>query len=146
MVSSRLGRARPAQASQLAEMAGAFKRGEATSRELFDAFLAARLYSPAPPRPGVHVLRVRGERVVPVFTSEAELAKFMGRTRWFATTGLDLLGLLPQGVTIGLDMASPHRLQLDPAVVRLDYALYLGGGGASEATGGTSASADGEDR
>ncbi len=29
------------------------------------------------------------------------------------------------GVTIGLDMASPHRLQLDPAAVRLQYALVL---------------------
>jgi hypothetical protein len=48
------------------------------------------VYSPAPPRPGVRVLRWKGEQVVPVFSSEAELAKFMGTTRWFSTDGLDL--------------------------------------------------------
>ncbi|MDP9070626.1 MAG: SseB family protein [Actinomycetota bacterium] len=112
-------------ARPLAEVARGLKRGESTPQQLFDAFLAATVYSPAPPRPGVHVLQVRGERVVPVFTSEAELARFMGRARWFSTTGLDLLGLLPSGVTIGLDMASPHRLQLDPASVRVDQALHL---------------------
>ncbi len=109
----------------LADVAGAFKRGAASTQELFAAFVAATLYSPAPPEPGVHIVKVKGDDVVPVFTSEAELAKFMGRARWFSTTGLDLLSLLPPGVTIGLDMASFHRLQLDPAAVRLGYALYL---------------------
>ena len=112
-------------APPLAEVARDLKRGKVTPEELFDAFVAATLYSPAPPRPGVHVLDVRGEKVVPVFTTEAELARFMGRCRWFSTTGLDLLGLLPAGVTIGVDMASPHRLQLDPAAVRVDQALHL---------------------
>lgn len=112
-------------APSLAEVARDLKRGKATPEQLFAAFVAATLYSPAPPRPGVHVIEVRGDKVVPVFTSEAELARFMGRSRWFSTTGLDLLGLLPAGVTIGLDMASPHRLQLDPASVRVELALHL---------------------
>ncbi len=111
----------------LADVARHYKQGKATPQELFDCFAASRLYSPAPPKPGVHILEVKGDRVVPVFSSEAELAKFMGRTKWFSTTGLDLLSLLPKGVTIGLDIASSHRLQLDPAAVRLDYALYLPG-------------------
>jgi len=109
----------------LAEVARDLKRGAATPQELFEAFIRATVYSPAPPRPGVHVLRAKGREVVPVFSSEAELARFMGTTRWFSTDGLDLLALLPAGVTIGLDLASPHRLHLDPAAVRLQYALYL---------------------
>jgi hypothetical protein len=115
----------PSRPRPLAEVARDLKRGAATPQDLFEVFVEATVYSPAPPQPGVHVLRWKGEQVVPVFSSEAELAKFMGTTRWFSTDGLDLLALLPRGVTIGLDMASPHRLQLDPAAVRVQYALYL---------------------
>jgi hypothetical protein len=107
-------------------LAADFKRGLATPDELFEGFLAAWLYSPAPPEPGVFVLDVRGKRVVPVFTSETELERFMGQTAWFSTTGLDLLTLLPEGVTMGLDMASSHRLQLDPTAVGLDREVHLG--------------------
>lgn len=103
----------------LAGVAAGYKRGEATAEQLFTAFLGARLYSPAPPRPGVHVLRVGERQVVPVFSSETELAAFAGRARWFSTLGVDLLGLLPEGVALGLDLASAHRLELDPAAARL---------------------------
>jgi hypothetical protein len=59
--------------------------------------------------------------VVPVFSSELELAKFAGKIDWFSTDGFDVLGLLPPGVLLGLDIASPHRIQLNRAAVRLDH-------------------------
>jgi hypothetical protein len=80
----------PSRPRPLAEVARDIKRGAATPQDLFEAFVEATVYSPAPPRPGVRVLGWKGEQVVPVFSSEAELAKFMGTTRWFSTDGLDL--------------------------------------------------------
>jgi hypothetical protein len=115
----------PPPARPLAEVAAAAKRGEADPQELFDTFLKSRLYLPRPPKPGVHIIEIQGKRVVPVFSSELELAKFAGKIDWFSTDGFDLLGLLPPGVFLGLDIDSPHRIQLNPAAVRLDHALYL---------------------
>jgi hypothetical protein len=107
-------------ARPLADVAAAVKRDEATVAELFETFMRARLYLPRPPRPGVHHLDIEGRRVVPVFSSELELARFAGRIEWFSTLGFDLLDLLPAGVVLGLDIASPHRLQLHPADVHLE--------------------------
>jgi len=109
-------------ARPLAEVAAAVKRGEATAAELFETFVRSRLYLPRPPRPGVHVMELGGRRIVPVFSSELELAGFAGLVDWFSTDGLDLLGMLPDGVVLGLDVASPHRLHLNPAAVRLERA------------------------
>lgn len=112
-------------ARRLPEVAAAAKRGELPAQDLLDCFMGARVYSPAPPRPGVHVMEIGGERVVPVFSSEAELARFVGQGEWFSTTGADLLTLLPTGVVLGLDLASPHRVRLDPAATELERVLYL---------------------
>ncbi len=109
----------------LAVVAAEVKAGAGRVEELFESFVRSRLYLPRPPAIGLRTLQVRGRRVVPVFSSEEELARFAGRVDWFSTDGLDLLGLVPTGMTIGLDMAAPHRLQLDPAAVRLDHAVYL---------------------
>jgi hypothetical protein len=122
----------------LAEVARDYKRGTVIPRELFDAFVAAPLYWPAPPQPGVPVVLIEGHPVAPVFSSEAEMAKLVGETRWLSTDGLRFLSLLPPGVTIGLDLASPHRLRLDPAAVRLEYALVLPGGNEGDTTPGPS--------
>lgn len=92
-----------------------------------DAFCAARVFSPAPPRPGVVSVDVEGRAVVPVFTSERALADAVGPCAYFSTTGLDLLGLLPDGVLMGLDPTGPCPLLLDPAVVRLEYAVIVRG-------------------
>ncbi len=110
----------------LAAVAREAKAGTASAEELLASFVRSRLYLPRPPRPGVPTMAIRGDTVVPVFTSEAELARFAGRCDWFCTDGLDLLGLLPPGVVVGLDLASAHRLRLDPAAVRLDYVLRVG--------------------
>ncbi len=119
----------------LAEVARDYKRGAASPQELFDAFVAARLWWPAPLQPGLPVVWMKREAVVPVFSSRAELALFLGlatpqitplaKFRWLSTDGLRLLSLLPAGVMIGLDLGSDHRLSLNPAAVRLDYSLVL---------------------
>lgn len=95
------------------------------ARQLLDAFMAATIYSPAPPKPGVVALDFAGMQVVPVFTSEHMLAAFTGPCDWFSTTGLDLLGLLPEGVHIALDPNGPHPLLLDPAATTLEYAVIV---------------------
>jgi hypothetical protein len=101
------------------------KRGVATPQELFDAFVSATLYWPAPQKRGIAVIRVRDDLVAPVFSSEDELIKVSGHGRWHAASGLDVLSMMPAGVTIGLDIGSDHRLQLDPAAVRVQYDLVL---------------------
>ena len=95
------------------------------AQQLLEAFMAATIYSPAPPQPGVVALDFEGMQVVPVFTSERMLAAFTGPSDWFSTTGLDLLGLLPEGVHIALDPNGPRPLLLDPAATELEYAVIL---------------------
>jgi hypothetical protein len=115
----------------LAPVARAYKTGAAGPQELFDTFITARLWWAAARQPGLPVVWIRGKPVVPVFSSEAELVKLIGHTKWLSTTGLHLLSLLPPGVTLVLDLASDHRLSLNPAAVRLEYALVLSGAGSS---------------
>gem|GEM_PF-5781616 len=110
---------------ELAAVARDAKRGEATPQELFDALLAATLYWPAPTQRGIAVIRLGEDLVAPLFSSEEELVKVSGGCRWLAATGLQVLSLLPEGVRIGLDIGSEHRLQLDPAAARLEYELVL---------------------
>jgi hypothetical protein len=109
-------------ARPLAEVAAAVKRHEGSVTELFETFLRSQLFLVRPPEPGFHWIEVQGRQLVPVFSSEFELARFAGSTDWFSTDGLDLLGLLPPGFVLGLDVASPHRLELNPAAVRLERA------------------------
>ena len=109
----------------LGDVAPAAKRGAATPHELFDAFVSATLYWPAPKRRGIPVITIRGDLVAALTSSEDELIKVSGRGRWHAAAGLDVLSLVPAGVTIGLDIGSDHRLQRDPAAVALQYDLVL---------------------
>jgi hypothetical protein len=120
----------------LSEVAADSKRGDATPQELFDTFVAARLYWPAPTTPGVPVIRIGEELVAPLFSSEEELVKFVGRGKWLSATGLEVLTIVPAGVTIGLDLSSDHRLQLDPAAARVEYDLVLRQRGAATSNGG----------
>lgn len=121
----------------LRDVARDSKRGAATPQELFDAFIAARLYWPAPQKPGVPVIRLGEDLVAPLFSSEEELIKFVGRGKWLSATGLEVLTIVPAGVTIGLDLGSDHRLQLDPAAVRVEYDLVLRQRGGATSNGGT---------
>ena len=109
----------------LADVARDSKRGVATPQELFDAFLSATLYWPAPKARGIPVIRLGDGLVAPLFSSEAELIKVSGRGNWLAATGLEVLSIIPAGVTIGLDIGSDHRLQLDPAAARVEYEVVM---------------------
>jgi hypothetical protein len=115
----------PRATRSLRDVARDSKRGKATPQELFDAFVAATLYWPEPKVQGLPVIRIRGDLVAPVFSSEAELIKVSGGGKWLSACGLDVLSLMPEGVTIGLDIGSDHRLQLDPSAVRIAYELEM---------------------
>jgi hypothetical protein len=109
----------------LADVATELKQGRASVTALFETFVRSRLYLPRPPKPGFVIMEFRGRPVVAVFSSELELARFAGRIQWFSTDGFDLLHALPAGLQLVLDIASPHRLQIDPSSVRVDTAIYL---------------------
>lgn len=98
---------------------------ELSAQHLLDAFSAATIYSPAPERPGVVILDVDDMAVVPVFSSRELLDEFTDGGRWFSTTGLDLLDLLPGGVRVALDPNGPYPLLIDPAAAKLEYAVTL---------------------
>lgn len=66
--------------------------------------------------------------MVPVFSSERELVRARGPVRWFATTGADVLGLLPEGYDIVLDMAGDFPLRLRSAALRRHTRTEVGWG------------------
>lgn len=102
----------------LASVARQFAAGTATAHQLHDAFLSANVFCEAGETPGFIALGEPGTGVIPVFTSEAELALARGAVAWFSTTGADLLGLLPDGYDIALDMAGDTPLRLRPSALR----------------------------
>src|SRR5205823_5544807 len=64
------------------DIARAFGAGEADAQAVYEAFLGARFWCEAGDSPGVEALGSPGAGVVPVFTSEAELAQARGAVRW----------------------------------------------------------------
>lgn len=86
--------------------------------ELHDAFLSANVFCEAGHRPGLLAVGAPGDGFIPVFSSEAELQQARGPVGWFATTGADLLGLIPEGYDVALDMAGPAPLLLRRAALR----------------------------
>ena len=107
------GRPRP-----LAKVAQDAAEGRASAAELHEAFLAATVYCEAGDKPGFQAVGRPGAGLIPVFTSEVELARARGAVAWFSTTGADLLGLLPEGYDIGLDLAGETPLRLRPSALR----------------------------
>ena len=102
----------------LADVARAFSAGEADAQTLHEAFLAATLWCEAGDRPGFQAFGTQGSGMVPVFTSETELARARGAVSWFSTNGADLLDLVPEGYDLVLDMAGETPLVLRPAALR----------------------------
>ncbi|MFF7067429.1 SseB family protein [Streptomyces pseudovenezuelae] len=88
--------------------------GEGNREELLpevrEAFLRGRWYLQKPERPGVMVLGGPGEggAAVPIFSSLVQLARYAGAVKWFSTFGNDLLPLLPTGLGLAVDLASPQ--------------------------------------
>lgn len=102
----------------LAEIARELLAGSATPQELHAAFLAATVFCEAGEQPGFTAVGPPGAGLVPVFSSEQELLRARGLVRWFATTGVDLIGLLPDGYEVLLDMAGEAPLRLRPSALR----------------------------
>ena len=102
----------------LADVARGFAAGEADAHALHEAFVAATLWCEAGDRPGFQALGTPGAGMIPVFTSEIELARAHGAVSWFSTTGSDLLDLVPEGYDLVLDMAGETPLLLRPAALR----------------------------
>lgn len=77
----------------------------------FDAvFDEATGYAQRPSRPGVVVTDIPGRgRWTVVFSRPQRLARHVGDSPFFATTGADLLAQLPHGVAVMLDPGDAHR-------------------------------------
>jgi len=89
-----------------------FLAGELDPHALHTAFCGAHVFCQAGDTPGFLAVEEDGDRVVPVFTSLVELARFAGQTAWFSTIGQELLDLLPDGYDIVVDPGSSHPLRL----------------------------------
>ena len=102
--------------------------GRASPQELHEAFLAASVFCEAGEKPGFIAVGSPGSGFVPVFSSERELLLARGPVLWFATTGADALGLLPEGFDIVLDMAGDSPLRLRPAALERGTKTEVGWG------------------
>ena len=91
-------------------------------------FLTATVFLHAGDRPGLMALGTPPDGLVPVWTSEAELARSLGPCAWFSTTGSDLLGLLPAGYDLLLDPDGDAPLRLRPSALRREPAVTVGWG------------------
>ena len=112
----------------LASIARRCLDGSVGAGELHRAFLTATVFLQAGDRPGVMALGTPPDGLVPVWTSEAELARSVGATAWFSTTGADLLGLLPVGYDLLLDPDGEAALRLRPSAVSREPAVTVGWG------------------
>jgi len=71
------------------------------------------------------VVGVPPHGLVPGWTSEAELARSIGSSAWFSTTGADLLDLLPAGYDLVLDPDGDTALRLRPSALRREPAVTV---------------------
>lgn len=102
----------------LPETAQRWLAGSAGVEELHRAFLTATVFLQAGDRPGLMAFGAPPDAVVPVWSSEAELARSVGASFWFSTTGADLLDLLPDGYDLVLDPDGDAALRLRPSALR----------------------------
>lgn len=86
------------------------------------------MFCEAGEKPGFVAVGSPGSGLVPVFSSERELLRARGSVPWFATTGADVLGLLPEGYDIVLDMAGDAPLRLRPAALERGTKTEVGWG------------------
>lgn len=122
----------PANSADFAITIAQATAGEVAGADFFDAFLGARFYCERPERPGFMSVGKPPDGLVPIFSSLEELGLFAGECYWFATTGADLLSLLPDGYDLILNPAGDHPLRLRSAAwearPRLDISYLTIGG------------------
>lgn len=104
-----------ASGDQLVERMEEFLAGELDGRALHAAFCCTQVFCQAHDPPGFIALGEGTDRYVPVFTSLVALARVAGQTPWFATTGQEVLDLLPDGYDIVLDAGAPYAIRLSGA-------------------------------
>ena len=81
-------------------------------------FLASRVYTLCPVRPGLFVMsRPGGAAIVPVWSTVRALRQVMGNYDWSARTGEDLILHLPAGVDVLIDDGMPCPIALSSAVL-----------------------------
>ena len=81
-------------------------------------FLASRVYTLCPVRPGLFVMsRPGGAAIVPVWSTVRALRQVMGNYDWLARTGEDLILHLPAGVDVLIDDGMPCPIALSSAVL-----------------------------
>lgn len=136
---------------ELAETVRRAKAGRASPQDVFDAFLRARVHCERPEDPGFLTVTAPGHtaddtqprsrildlastmtdsapapaRLLPVFTSLEQFARFTGGGAWFSTTGADVLDLLPAGLDVWLDPAAEHSVRLVTAATAVQPVLHV---------------------
>ena len=86
--------------------------------EFTHRFLAARIYTLCPVRPGVFVMsRPGGAVIAPVWSTVRALRQVMRSYDWVALTGEDLGDRLPAGVGVLIDAGMPHLIAVPPSAV-----------------------------
>ena len=100
--------------------------GSASVEDFHRAFLKTTLFLQAGDRPGFMALGSPPDALVPVWTSEAEMARSIGAGQWFSTTGRDLLGLLPTGYDLLIDPDGPAPLRLRPSALQRSVVVGWG--------------------
>jgi hypothetical protein len=86
--------------------------------EFTGRFLAARIYTLCPVRPGLFVMtRAGGAAFVPVWSTIRGLRQVMGRYDWSERTGEDLAAVLPAGVAVLLDAGFARPILLPPSAL-----------------------------
>jgi hypothetical protein len=125
------------QQSTLADVAADVAIGAAGPEELHAALLSARLFCERGTSLGFRALGHPGAGVIPVFSSPEQLALARGTVPFFSLTGADLLGLLPAGYDLLLDVAGPAPLRLRPSALarRVVLDVRRDAGGADARTG-----------
>src|SRR6266851_9936604 len=109
------GKATPPHSPGLAEAALAVASGASSPQALHEAFLRSTVFCEAGESPGFIAVGAPPDGLIPILSSERELFRARGAVAWFATTGADLLSLVPAGYDLVLDAAgdAPLRLNLD---------------------------------
>lgn len=133
--SLRVNRDRGEAESRLALIARDIRAGLRGPGDFMDAFAGARVFVRRPEKPGLLVMDLaeRGRWMV-AFSTLARLAVYEGECDYFATTGADVLELIPPGVGLMVDPDDEHRFPVlvrmaPPDVLARAWSQVLMGGG-----------------